>query len=80
MKDEILKLEILVLLLLYRCRFQNFLNNLVEIEKDRIIEVEDRERQHAKKTGTIPKATIRSIEKISNPRDRDGHNKYRHKE
>ena len=50
-------------------------NKGVELGKDRRIEVEVRERQHANETGTIPKATIRSIETISRPRDRDGQSK-----
>ena len=50
-------------------------NKEVELGKDRRIEIEVRERQHAKKPGTIPKATIRSIETISRPRDKDGQSK-----
>ena len=50
-------------------------NKEVELGKDRRIEIEVRERQHANKTGTIPKATIRSIETISRPRDKDGQSK-----
>ena len=50
-------------------------NKEVELGKDRRIELEIRERQHANKTGTIPKATIRSIETISKPRDKDGQSK-----
>ena len=50
-------------------------NKEVELGKDRKTEVEVRERQHANETGTIPKATIRSIETISRPRDRDGQSK-----
>ena len=45
-------------------------NKEVELGKDRTIEIEVSERQHASKTGTIPKATIRSIETISRPRDK----------
>ena len=47
----------------------------MELGKDRRIEVEVRERQHANETGSIPKATICSIETISRPRDRDGQSK-----
>ena len=50
-------------------------NKEVELGKDRRIEIEVRERQHANKTGTIPKATIRSIETISRPRAKDGQSK-----
>ena len=39
-------------------------NEEVELLKDRKIGIEDRERQHVTKTGTIPKATIRSIDII----------------
>ena len=46
-------------------------NREIEVTKDKGIELEIRERQHAKKTGTIPKATIRSIETI----DKDRQNK-----
>ena len=50
-------------------------NKEIELGKDREIELEVRERQHASKTGTIPKATIRSTESISRPCDknRQGH-------
>ena len=47
---------------------------LVEI-RNKQVELDIRERQHANKTGTIPKATIRSIETISKPRDKDGQSK-----
>ena len=50
-------------------------NKEVELGKDRRIELEVTERQHANKTGTIPKATTRSIETISRPRDKDGQSK-----
>ena len=50
-------------------------NKEVELGKDRKIELEVRERQHANKTGTIPKATIRSIETILRPRDKDWQSK-----
>ena len=54
-------------------------NNIRKVEsvemRNKEIELEVRERQHANKTGTIPKATIRSIETISKPRDKDGQNK-----
>ena len=39
-------------------------NKEVELGKDRRIEIQVIERQHANKTSTIPKATIRSIETI----------------
>ena len=55
--------------------FLEIRNKEVELGKDRRIEIEFRERQHANKTGTIPKATIRSIETISRPRDKDGQSK-----
>ena len=50
-------------------------NKEVEVGTDRRIELEVRERQHANKTGTIPEATIRSIETISRSRDKDGQSK-----
>ena len=50
-------------------------NKELEVGKDEIIGLEARERQHTKKTGRIPKATIRSIETISKPRDKDGQSK-----
>ena len=50
-------------------------NKEIELGKDREIELEVRERQHANKTGTIPKATIRSIETISRSRDKDRQSK-----
>ena len=50
-------------------------NKEVELGKDRRTEVEVRERQHSNETGTLPNATIRSIETISRPRDRDGQSK-----
>ena len=50
-------------------------NKEVELGKDRRIEVEVRERQHANETGTIPKATLRNIETMSRPRDKDGQSK-----
>ena len=37
-------------------------NNELELMKDRKIGVEDRNRQHATKIGTIPKSTICSID------------------
>ena len=48
---------------------------LLEIYRDRRIEVEKRERQQANKAGKIPKATIRSIETTSKPRNRDERDK-----
>ena len=50
-------------------------NEEVELGKERKIELDVRERQHANKTGTIPKATIRSIETISRSRDKDRQSK-----
>ena len=50
-------------------------NEEIELGKERKIELEVRERQHANKTGTIPKATIRSIETISRRRDKDRQSK-----
>ena len=47
----------------------------LEVGKDERIALEARERQHAQKTGTIPKATIRSIETIAKPRDKDRQSK-----
>ena len=50
-------------------------NQEVELGKVRRIEIDVRERQHANKSGTVPKATIRSIETISGPRDKYGPSK-----
>ena len=50
-------------------------NKEVELGKDRRIAVEVKERQHANETGTIPKATIRSIETISRPCEKYGQSK-----
>ena len=54
-------------------------NNRRKVEsvevRNKEIELEVRERWHANKTGTILKATIRSIETISKPRDKDGQSK-----
>ena len=50
-------------------------NKEVELRKDIRIEIEVIERKHANRTGTIPKATIRSIETFSRPRDKDGQSK-----
>ena len=50
-------------------------NREEELGKDIKIELVVRERQHANKTGTIPKAKIRNIETISRPSDKDGQSK-----